>query len=265
MMATKTEHVGAHQSGRVSERPVAVVTGAGRGIGLAVATLLGESGYDLLLNDVDSATLDRAARHVDCRVDRVAGDVRDHDTRDRIITTAVRTFGRIDALVNNAGAGLTRPFIEISVEDWESHFSLHVHSAAQLCRLAYPTLVRGPQAAIVNVSSLAATLSLPNRVAYTSAKSAVEGFTRSLAAEWAKVGIRVNAVSPGTITTPLVTENLARGLLVEERVLERTPLNRLGEAREVATAVRFLLSADASYITGQVLGVDGGWSIWGGW
>jgi len=264
-MATKTERDEARLAGSASERPVAVVTGAGRGIGLAVATLLGESGYDLLLNDTDSVTLDQAASHLACRVERVAGDIRDHDTRDRIVATAARRFGRIDALVNNAGAGLTRPFIDLSLEDWESHFSLHVHSAAQLSRLAYPAMVSAPHAAIVNISSLAATLSLPDRVAYTSAKAAVEGFTRALAAEWAPVGVRVNAVAPGTITTPLVAENLAKGLLVEDRVLERTPLNRLGDAREVATAVRFLLSTDASYITGQVLRVDGGWSIWGGW
>ncbi len=118
---------------------------------------------------------------------------------------------------------------------------------------------------MVNVSSLAAALSLPQRVAYTSAKAAIEGFTRALAAEWAGHGIRVNAVAPGTITTPLVERNFAAGLLDERRVLERTPLGRLGAPREVATVIRFLLSPDASYITGQTLRVDGGWSVWGGW
>jgi NAD(P)-dependent dehydrogenase (short-subunit alcohol dehydrogenase family) len=249
-------------------RPVVAVTGAGRGIGRAIALLLAESGYDLVLNDLDPATLAEtaaAAQAAGGAVECAPGDITADNCAERVVAAAVARFGRIDALVNNAGKGLTAPFAEISQPDWEGLFALHLHAAARLSRLAYRELAASPGAAIVNVSSVAAALSLPHRVAYTSAKAAVEGFTRSLAAEWARDGIRVNAVAPGTIVTPLVAENFAKGLLDKDKVLERTPLGRLGEAREVATAVRFLISPESSYITGQTLRVDGGWSIWGGW
>ncbi len=250
-------------------RPVVVVTGAGRGIGRAIALLQAESGYDLVLNDLDPATLAETAAAVQTagggRAELVPGDITADGAPERIVAAAAASFGRIDALVNNAGKGLTAAFLEISQPDWEAHFALHVHAAARLSRQAFSYLAASPGGAIVNLSSVAAALSLPHRVGYTSAKAAVEGFTRSLAAEWARDGIRVNAVAPGTIATPLVAENFAKGLLDQGKVIERTPLGRLGDAREVATAVRFLISPESSYITGQTLRVDGGWSIWGGW
>lgn len=258
----------ARQAAAGDGRPVAVVTGAGRGIGRAIATLLAESGYDLVLNDLDPTTLAQAAtaaEAIGCRVSCVSCDVTAEDAAERIVAAATASFGRVDAIVNNAGTGLTAAFVDISPQDWERHFSLHVHASARLCRQAFRDLAASPCAAVVSISSVAATLSLPHRVAYSSAKSAVEGFTRSLAAEWGRDGIRVNAVAPGTIATPLVAENFAKGLLDKDKVLERTPLGRLGDAREVATAVRFLISPESSYITGQTLRVDGGWSIWGGW
>lgn len=258
----------ADQESGGAPRPVAVITGAGRGIGRAIAVLLAESGYDLVLNDQDPATLAEAARAAQaagCAAVQVSCDVTDSDACVLMVTAAEDAFGRIDAVINNAGRGLTTAFTEIGQQDWEQHFSLHVHAAARLCRTAFRHLAAGPHGTVLNVSSVAATLSLPHRVAYGSAKSALEGFTRSLAAEWAPYGIRVNAVAPGTITTPLVAENFDKGLLDRQKVIERTPLGRLGTPGEVATAVRFLISPDSSYVTGQTLHVDGGWSIWGGW
>jgi NAD(P)-dependent dehydrogenase (short-subunit alcohol dehydrogenase family) len=124
---------------------------------------------------------------------------------------------------------------------------------------------RQQSGAIVNVASVAAKLALPYRAVYSSIKAGVMMFTASLAAEWARHNIRVNCIAPGTILTPLVEKNFDTGSLERAKVLDRTPLRRFGEPEEIGQVAVFLASDAASYITGQTLSVDGGWSIWGGW
>jgi NAD(P)-dependent dehydrogenase (short-subunit alcohol dehydrogenase family) len=118
---------------------------------------------------------------------------------------------------------------------------------------------------IINVASVAAKLALPYRTVYSSIKAGVVMFTASLAAEWARYNIRVNCIAPGTILTPLVERNFGTGSLEPDKVLDRTPLHRFGTPEEIGRVATFLASDAASYITGQTLSVDGGWSIWGGW
>jgi NAD(P)-dependent dehydrogenase (short-subunit alcohol dehydrogenase family) len=249
-------------------RPVAVVTGSSSGIGRACAIELARTGWDLVVHglheDAGLAEVAAAVQTEGGSAVAVHGDVREVGLAEELVGAAEERFGRLDGVVNNAGTGLTRSFEELRDEDWSSLLGMHLEAAARLLRTAHPHLQRA-RGAVVNMSSLAAHTGLTGRVGYGAAKAGLNGLTLQLACEWAPEGVRVNSVAPGTIRTPLVESNFARGLLVEDRVLERTPLARLGDPGEVATVVRFLLSSDSSYMTGQTLRVDGGWSIWGGW
>lgn len=249
-------------------RPSAVVTGSSSGIGLAVAIRLAQDGFDLVMHGLThDADLERAvqtAEKLGARVVFEAGDVCDPGLPSALVELARSTFGRLDALVNNAGSGLTKAFVDVTREEWLRFTDMHLGAAITACRAAHSLLLE-TQGSVVNVSSLAAALALPNRVGYGTIKAAVEGFTRTLACEWAPSGVRVNAIAPGTIQTPLVKRNFEQGLLNHDAILERTPMRRLGSPEEIAGAASFLVSTDSSYMTGQILRVDGGWSAWGGW
>ena len=251
-----------------SLRKRAVVTGSSSGIGLATARRLAERGYDLVMhglrNDRRSAEAVADVESLGARVVWYSGDVRDPAVVEEVVRLADQELGGLDALVNNAGTGLTKPFAQIDEHEWASLVAMHLGAATTACRAAYPLLLRS-RGCVVNISSVAAALGLPGRVGYGSVKGAVEAFTRNLACEWAPEGLRVNAIAPGTIETPLVVRNFEQGLLDRGAVLDRTPMRRLGQPSEIATAAAFLLSDEASYITGQTLRVDGGWSCWGGW
>lgn len=249
-------------------RKRAVVTGSSSGIGAAIALRLARDGYDLVLHGFkDAQALSEVTDQVQAAGAKAAsltGDIRDPELPDALVRLAQVELGGLDALVNNAGSGLTKPFVDIEREDWASLLDMHLGAATAACRAAFPLLSRS-RGSVVNISSVAASVALPGRVGYGSAKAALEGFTLNVACEWAPGGVRVNAIAPGTILTPLVRHNFDQGLLDHQGVLERTPMRRLGEPEEVASVAAFLLSGDASYITGQTLHVDGGWSCWGGW
>lgn len=244
---------------------VAVVTGAGGGIGAATCQLFVQRGMRVVAADVSLEALDDLVNAVD-DADTImpfAVDVSSPDSVNAMVAGTMSRFGSLDILVSLAG--ITRPgdTESVSDEDWSRLIDIHLGGTFRCARAAFPALRDSDSAAIINTASVAAWLGLPRRASYCAAKAGIEGLTRTLAVEWAPHGIRVNAIAPGYIKTRPVESMIQRGFVDESRLRTRIPLDRLGRPQEVAAAIYFLASPDASYITGHTLTVDAGLTISG--
>jgi NAD(P)-dependent dehydrogenase (short-subunit alcohol dehydrogenase family) len=235
----------------------ALVTGGASGIGLAIASELAARGARV-------AVLDRAAQRpgdLPEHLGFVTGDIADGDSVRRAVADAAEQLGGLDVLVNNAGVGSQGRVQDHSDDDWRRVLEVNVIGTARVSREAWPWLVTSEHAAVVNVSSIAATAGLPDRVIYSSSKGAVSAMTRAMAADGMPDGVRVNAVNPGTADTPWVGRLLESSAdpAAERAALEaRQPHGRLVAAQEVAAAVAYLVSPSAGSTTGTELAVDGG-------
>lgn len=232
----------------------AIVTGGASGIGAAVARAL-------LQRDADVVILDMQVRQVPSDSDAVVCDVTDEESVRDAVDSAVREMGGLDILVNNAGIGAQGTVLDNSESEWLRVFGVNVFGAVRVSRFCVPYLRESLNASIVNTCSVAATMGLPNRALYSASKGALAALTRAMAADHLHEGIRVNAVSPGTVDTPWVSRLLADAAnpSEERRALEeRQPHGRLVLVEEVAEAVAYLTSIHSRSITGTELAVDGG-------
>ncbi len=239
------------------EGKVAIVTGGSRGIGAAIAEEMVRRGAAVASFDI-AAPAESRDRVLDLEV-----DVADASAVQDATAEAVARLGRIDVLFNNAGIQRAAPTHLMDPEVWDLVIGVHLRGMFLCSAAAIPEMRKVGGGAIVSTSSAAGLVGIPGRAPYSAAKAAILGLTRSLAVEVAPHNIRVNAVAPGFTLTPLVQQALNDGSLTEDWMLLEVPLDRIAEAAEIARPAVFLASTEASYITGQCLVVDGGWTVQG--
>lgn len=237
---------------------IALATGAGAGIGEAIARRFAAAGARVLVTDRMEADAVRVAAEIVASGGVAMGcgcDVTDEGSRQGAIAAAVKEFGALTILVNNAGGGGPRPF-DMPMADFRHAYELNVFSLFRLTQLAVPQMEKAGHGAILNISSMAGENTATRMASYASSKAAVNHLTRNIAFDLGPKNIRVNAIAPGAIRTKALASVLTPQ--IETAMLARTPLGRLGEPRDIANAALFLCSPAAAWISGQVLTVSGG-------
>ena len=240
---------------------VALVTGGGSGLGRAMAWGLACHGADVVVVDREGASAAAAARLIadgsGRRAVSLIADVSQEMQVEEVCREAVRTFGRVDVLINNAGHNVRKPMVEYSVQEFDSLHAVHVRGSFLFCRALGPHMRERGSGSIVNIASILAQVGALNVSAYAAAKAAVAQLTRVFALEMAPHAVRVNALAPGYIDTPLTRQHAPA---TRERICATTPLGRFGEPHELIGPVVFLASDASTFVTGAILTVDGGWT-----
>lgn len=245
---------------------VAIITGARRGMGRTHALIFAEAGAKVVVSDI---SLDECQKVVDEIKDRggdalaIKCDISQREEVDSMVSETIKNFGKVDVLVNNAGIADFKEFLSMTEEDWDRTININLKGYFLCSHAVAKEMAKQKSGVIVNIGSIAmgqVGIAFPNLVHYVSSKGGVAGLTQALALDLAKYNIRVNAIAPGAIETPMV-DPIKADKQATEALISRLPMKRMGQPEEISSAVLFLASDAASYITGSILNVDGGWLI----
>lgn len=239
---------------------VAVVVGGTSGIGLAIAKGMAEAGADVVPTSRRADQVDAAASKVEARGKRsirVSSDVSDRASLQNVLDESIKAFGKVDVLVNSAGRTKRGPTLDFSEEDWNDILDTNLTGTLRAAQVFGRHMLERGSGSIINIASLSTFVALYEVAAYSASKAAVASLTKSLAIEWSQRGVRVNAIAPGVFRTPL-NEKLLDETERGREFLLRTPMKRFGKVDELAGAAIFLASDAASFVSGEILTVDGG-------
>lgn len=240
---------------------VAIVTGGARGIGKAIAVRMAEEGAAVVVVDKDSDTLKDTVEGIKKKGGQalaMVGDMTRVEDINRMVQTTIERFGRIDILINNVGLFTFEPFLDTKEEEWDRLLALNLKSTMLCSKAVLKEMVKKSYGKIVNISSDAARVGLAAQASYSAAKAGVIGLTRTLAREMARHNININCVCPGLVDTQMTADLLAFAPELKEKMIKAIPFRRLATPEDIASAVCFFASDEASYITGQSLSVNGG-------
>jgi NAD(P)-dependent dehydrogenase (short-subunit alcohol dehydrogenase family) len=245
------------------DQKCAVVTGGSKGLGRAIAQALAEAGAAVMVAARNRAEVEAAAaeiaRDTGGRVVAAAADVTSDADVSRMVGAALAAFGKIDILVNSAGINIRNPILDLSIDDFKKLVDVNLAGTFRAAKAVGPHMVKRGSGRVINLSSMLDHVSIPGRSGYAATKGGVLMLTKTLALEWAPHGVRVNALSPGPFATPL-NKAILDDPEVSRRFLERIPVGRWGDPREVGAAAVYLASPAADFITGTTLYIDGGWT-----